>query len=472
MATCSHCGKEARLTGPFCQYCGRELPAAEEAVSARPEAVYAASGAPLSWNSSQPQMVEPSTNGSNGAYGAAKSPQARLVVHPSPTAEPGAVIDDGEREFLLDGRDIAIGRAPSCDIVLAGDQLASRRHALLRMRDDTYTVVDLGSSNGTYVNDEEIHAETTLNDGDRVTVGGHDLIFSTAPAGADASVAGTMPAPQQSATLLETSPIAAVNVPSAAPATDAWQQPEDTPLAEPDQLADAGDADAGDADDAPVAQDDASAEVPVDTNVSADSGEAPVDAAEPEPEESISNAPTAFFVATFAESGDAPGATADVTPSDSSAADATDAQATSAESASALAPIDRASETDLDALRSQLAEISTALSRKADEEYKLAGRLRAALVEVRDQMGALVREHGGGSYNSTGATQDYSGLANIARQAADHPRHLDYLSGLSDAAGEIADALETKQASASSGGDSELLAGIEALRARLDETLG
>jgi len=86
-------------------------------------------------------------------------------------------------------------------------------------------------------------------------------------------------------------------------------------------------------------------------------------------------------------------------------------------------------------------------------------------------LGALVREHGGGSYNSTGATQDYSRLANIARQAADHPRHLDYLTGLSDASGEIADALETKQAAAT-GGDGELLAGIEALRARLDETLG
>ena len=92
------------------------------------------------------------------------------MVRPSPTAEPGAVVDDGEREFLLDGRDIAIGRAPSCDIVLAGDQLASRRHALLRLRGESYTVVDLGSSNGTYVNDEEIHAETPLNDGDRVTV--------------------------------------------------------------------------------------------------------------------------------------------------------------------------------------------------------------------------------------------------------------------------------------------------------------
>src|SRR5262249_60615007 len=118
---------------------------------------------------------------------------ARLVVRVSPTAEPGAVVDDGEREFVLDGSDIYIGRAPSCDIVLAGDQLASRRHAPLPGKDGTYTIVDLSSSNGTYINDEEIHAETPLKDGDRVTVGGHDLVFSTAPASPSSSRPGTGP---------------------------------------------------------------------------------------------------------------------------------------------------------------------------------------------------------------------------------------------------------------------------------------
>ena len=93
-------------------------------------------------------------------------------------------------------------------------------------------------------------------------------------------------------------------------------------------------------------------------------------------------------------------------------------------------------------------------------------------MEVRDQLATLAREHGGGSYSSTEPTQDYSRLATIARQAADHPRHLDYRSSLSDSAGEIADAREAKQAAATGGGDSELLSGVEALRARLDETLG
>ena len=35
------------------------------------------------------------------------------------------------REFLLKKPDISIGRAPSNDIALSGDQLASRRHALI-----------------------------------------------------------------------------------------------------------------------------------------------------------------------------------------------------------------------------------------------------------------------------------------------------------------------------------------------------
>src|SRR5262249_39348324 len=125
---------------------------------------------------------------------------------------------------------------------------------------------------------------------------------------------------------------------------------------------------------------------------------------------------------------------------------------------------------ELESMRAQLAEVSTALSRRADEEFRTAGRLRAALVEVRDQLAELLREHGSGSYTTPSNGQDYNQLATIARQAADHPRHLDYLSGLADHAGDIADALEAHQHA--SGGNDDLLAGLEALQARLGETLG
>ena len=75
------------------------------------------------------------------------------------------------REFPLDGREMRVGRAPSCEINLDGDPLVSRFHAVLRPHEGVYSITDLGSSNGTLVNDAEIHAETPLHEGDEVTIG-------------------------------------------------------------------------------------------------------------------------------------------------------------------------------------------------------------------------------------------------------------------------------------------------------------
>lgn len=75
------------------------------------------------------------------------------------------------REFPLDGRELRVGRAPSCEINLDGDPLVSRFHAQLRPVEGGYIVSDLSSSNGTLVNDQEIHADTLLREGDEVTIG-------------------------------------------------------------------------------------------------------------------------------------------------------------------------------------------------------------------------------------------------------------------------------------------------------------
>ncbi|MEO7001374.1 MAG: FHA domain-containing protein [Ktedonobacterales bacterium] len=110
---------------------------------------------------------------------------ARIVVR---SLAEGAT--EEAQEFVLDGRAVTVGRSPSCDIPLEGDQLASRRHALLRSEDDQYVVVDLGSSNGTYVNDLEIREPVVLSDGDRILVGEHELDYYTSPAGPEASLPG------------------------------------------------------------------------------------------------------------------------------------------------------------------------------------------------------------------------------------------------------------------------------------------
>jgi diguanylate cyclase (GGDEF)-like protein len=74
------------------------------------------------------------------------------------------------KRFVLDTSPIRIGRGTENHIVLDGDSV-SRRHAHLEQRGPVWFGVDDGSTNGTYVNDEQIVREQLLTNGDRVKVG-------------------------------------------------------------------------------------------------------------------------------------------------------------------------------------------------------------------------------------------------------------------------------------------------------------
>jgi pSer/pThr/pTyr-binding forkhead associated (FHA) protein len=65
---------------------------------------------------------------------------------------------------------IEIGRDQSAGLVLE-DDLVSRRHVRVTPADGGAVAEDLGSSNGTFVNGEEIHAPTRLTPGDHLLVG-------------------------------------------------------------------------------------------------------------------------------------------------------------------------------------------------------------------------------------------------------------------------------------------------------------
>ena len=96
---------------------------------------------------------------------------ALLVVKRGPNA--------GSR-FLLDKDRTSAGRHPESDIFL-DDVTVSRRHAEFARHGGTFSVRDVGSLNGTYVNRQRID-QAGLSGGDEVQIGKFRLVFLTNPA--------------------------------------------------------------------------------------------------------------------------------------------------------------------------------------------------------------------------------------------------------------------------------------------------
>jgi predicted component of type VI protein secretion system len=74
------------------------------------------------------------------------------------------------RQLPLDSV-IDVGREPSLPLQLEEDTQVSRRHARIALQGGVVVVEDLGSTNGTYVNDQPISSPRALNPGDKVRIG-------------------------------------------------------------------------------------------------------------------------------------------------------------------------------------------------------------------------------------------------------------------------------------------------------------
>ena len=70
---------------------------------------------------------------------------------------------------LVKGREIVIGRSSELDMVLIED-MVSRRHAKIQTTEDEIAIMDLGSTNGTFVNGEKVK-KARLKEGDRILIG-------------------------------------------------------------------------------------------------------------------------------------------------------------------------------------------------------------------------------------------------------------------------------------------------------------
>jgi len=100
------------------------------------------------------------------AAGAAGTPKLRVASGAG--LRPGAAYDLSEGALL--------GRGDQADIVLE-DSFASSQHARLVPHGDVIVLEDLGSTNGTYLNDEPLRGPQPLHPGDRVRIGDSAFTF-------------------------------------------------------------------------------------------------------------------------------------------------------------------------------------------------------------------------------------------------------------------------------------------------------
>ena len=84
--------------------------------------------------------------------------------------------DPTGREHLLTGEAATIGRAVESDIVITSKRV-SREHAQVQRQGRRMVLVDLGSTNGTFLNNERVLAPVELRDGDCVSIGDVELTF-------------------------------------------------------------------------------------------------------------------------------------------------------------------------------------------------------------------------------------------------------------------------------------------------------
>lgn len=155
--TCAECGHENPLGANFCSSCGAPL---------------------LPEGTDEPTTV-------TFQIDTADPEDATLTLELDEIPGEGMLVvthgDNAGSQFALEGEVTTAGRHPDSDVFL-DDITVSRRHAEIRSQGEGWTVRDVGSLNGTYLNRERID-EAPLHDRDELQVGKFRLVFVAAPRG-------------------------------------------------------------------------------------------------------------------------------------------------------------------------------------------------------------------------------------------------------------------------------------------------
>jgi hypothetical protein len=163
---CTRCGHNNPEGSRFCAQCGSALAPERigESTSVIPKVGGEDSGEVAE------VAVENAADAHAGAVESLPPGSALLVVKRGPNA--------GSR-FLLDQDVTTAGRHPDSDIFL-DDVTVSRRHVEFHREGGGFSVHDVGSLNGTYVNREPVDV-ATLAGGDEVQIGKFRLVYLTGP---------------------------------------------------------------------------------------------------------------------------------------------------------------------------------------------------------------------------------------------------------------------------------------------------
>jgi hypothetical protein len=171
LPVCSRCGHTNTQASRFCSNCGAPLRGTQGAPHERASettSTISISGIEAYDAEATGQLPIPSL-----------SPEAQAAVEALPPRSALLVVRRGPNSgsrFLLDGDLTTAGRHPQSDIFL-DDVTVSRRHVEFRRGPDGgFTVSDVGSLNGTYVNRERIDS-VALTSGDEVQIGKYRLVF-------------------------------------------------------------------------------------------------------------------------------------------------------------------------------------------------------------------------------------------------------------------------------------------------------
>lgn len=157
MIICPHCGQGNREGVMFCEDCGENLTSKEPAT--------------LSTRQLDPASSELAAK---ATWGTARfGQQASIIIRIRDAAEP--VVLQPTKRTILGRLDASSKQKPDLDLTPFGalEKGVSRLHAMITRSEDTLTLIDMGSSNGTHLNGQRLVPDQprVLRDGDEIRLG-------------------------------------------------------------------------------------------------------------------------------------------------------------------------------------------------------------------------------------------------------------------------------------------------------------